>query len=56
VLVLTALFGRTAFVNGLSSWIVWFSVLAVILTVASGITLIVGEGFEFPRRRLEPRT
>ena len=54
VLLLTALFGSTTFVDGLSSWIVWFSVLAVLLTVVSGITLIIGEGFEFLRRRLEP--
>ena len=54
VLLLTALFGSTTFVNGLSSWIVWFTVLAVLLTFVSGITLVVGEGFEFLRRRLEP--
>ena len=54
VLFLTAMFGSTTFEGGVSGWIVWFSVLAVIVTIVSVVTLIVGEGFEFLRKRLEP--
>lgn len=54
VLFLTAMFGSTTFEGGVSNWVVWFSVLAVIVTVVSVFTLIVGQAFEYLRKRLEP--
>ena len=54
ILFLTAMFGSTKFEGGFFSWVVWFSVLAVIVTIVSAVTLIVGEAFEFLRKRLEP--
>ena len=54
ILLLTAMFGSTKFEGGVSSWVVWFSVLAVIVTMVSAVTLIVGQAFEFLRKRLEP--
>ena len=54
ILFLTAMFGSTKFEGGVSGWIVWFSVLALIVTIVSVVTLIVGQAFEFLRKRLEP--
>ena len=54
VLFLTAMFGSTTFEGGVSGWVVWFSVLAVIVTIVSVVTLTVGQAFEFLRKRLEP--
>lgn len=47
-------FGRSAYEGSFFGWFALFSGVAVIVTFISAITLILGEGMDFFRRRLDP--
>jgi hypothetical protein len=49
-------FGRPTYEGSFFGWFALFSGVAVILTVISMVTLIVGEGIDFFRNRLELET